>query len=139
LPFLTGEKKLIEQLERHSNISVLYEAAVIGLEEKDGSLSGIRLRSTSGKESILHVNAMFVAIGLIPANEAFSDLINLNENGYIISGEDTLSNVPGIFAAGDCRTKSVRQVTTACADGAVAALSAVNYIDQNISKIRRVS
>ena len=72
---------------------------------------------------------MFVAIGLVPQNEEFSDLINLDERGYVASGEDCTTNANGIFVAGDCRTKSIRQVTTAVADGAVAALAACDYVD----------
>ena len=75
---------------------------------------------------------MFVAIGQKPENEPFSDIAELDDAGYIISGEDCLpkTSKSGIFTAGDCRTKGVRQVTTATGDGAVAALAACRLIDQ---------
>ena len=77
------------------------------------------------------MNGLFIAIGRVPENENFSKLINLNENGYIISSEDCTTNVEGIFAAGDNRTKEVRQLVTACSDGAVAATKAIKYINEN--------
>ena len=72
---------------------------------------------------------MFVAIGLIPQNEPFADYIALNAWGYADSGEDCKTSTEGIFVAGDCRSKRIRQVATAAADGAIAALAAVDYID----------
>jgi thioredoxin reductase (NADPH) len=72
---------------------------------------------------------MFVAIGLVPQNEKFADLISLDERGYVDADEGCLTNKNGIFVAGDCRTKAVRQVTTATADGAVAALAACRFVD----------
>ena len=72
---------------------------------------------------------MFVAIGLEPENEIFQSLADLDKAGYIDSGEDCITKTAGIFAAGDCRKKAVRQITTATADGAVAAIAACRYID----------
>ena len=77
----------------------------------------------TGESVNLDVSALFVCVGQIPSNDAFKDTVLLDENGYIIAGEDCKTNVPGIFAAGDCRTKSIRQLTTAAADGAVSALA----------------
>ena len=82
------------------------------------------LDKNSGKESRLEISGLFVAIGQIPENEVFAGLVELDEGGYIVAGEDCRTNVDGIFAAGDCRKKTVRQLTTAAADGAVAALAA---------------
>jgi thioredoxin reductase (NADPH) len=73
---------------------------------------------------------MFVAIGLIPQNEPFSNLISLNQWGYVDSGEDCLTDREGFFVAGDCRSKRIRQVATAAADGAIAALAACDYCDK---------
>ena len=72
---------------------------------------------------------MFVAIGLIPQNEAFADIIKLNQFGYVEADETCQTTAEGVFVAGDCRTKTVRQVATAAADGAIAALAAVEYLD----------
>ena len=72
---------------------------------------------------------MFLAVGLVPQNDAFRGVVELDERGYIKAGEDTLTSAKGIFAAGDCRTKRIRQVATAAADGAVAAVSACDLVD----------
>ena len=74
---------------------------------------------------------MFEAIGLIPGSESFRDLVQMDENGYLSAGEDCRTSCPGIFAAGDCRTKTVRQLTTAVADGSAAALAAAAYLEGN--------
>lgn len=86
-------------------------------------------RST-GKKSRLAVEGLFVAVGQTPANEAFAGLVPLDKAGYIIAGEDCRTPAPGIFAAGDCRTKEVRQLTTAAADGAIAATAACRWCDE---------
>jgi thioredoxin reductase (NADPH) len=75
------------------------------------------------------VDGVFVAIGLIPQNEPFANAVTLDGRGYIPAGEDCLTDKNGIFVAGDCRAKSIRQVTTAMADGAVAALAACDYLE----------
>ena len=79
----------------------------------------------------LTVDGTFVCIGQIPENAAFADVVTLNDYGYVAAGEDCRpeTTIPGVFVAGDCRTKSIRQVTTATADGAVAALAACRYLD----------
>ena len=77
----------------------------------------------------LTLDGMFVAIGLVPQNEAFKEIINLDERGYVDANENCLTNAKGIFVAGDCRTKNIRQVITASGDGAVAALAACDYVD----------
>ena len=74
--------------------------------------------------------AIFVAIGRVPATEFISDVVDLDDAGYIIAGEDCVTSVPGIYAAGDCRTKGVRQLVTAAGDGAVASASAVNFLSR---------
>ena len=77
---------------------------------------------------MLPVKACFVAIGQQPDNEAFKNLVTLDKDGYVVAGEDCLTDTEGVFVAGDCRTKSVRQLTTAAADGAVAAMAACKYL-----------
>ena len=73
--------------------------------------------------------AVFVAIGHVPATKAFKEIVDLDEKGYIIAGEDCISSCPGVFVAGDCRTKGVRQLVTAAADGAAATEAAIKYLD----------
>ena len=82
----------------------------------------------TGKEYKLEVSGVFIAVGQIPQNEIFAETVKLDGNGFILASEDCMTSHPGIFAAGDCRTKEVRQLTTAAADGAVAALAACKYI-----------
>ena len=130
LSFMTGEKKLLQILEGKSNVSMIFDTVVTSLESKDGELCAISLKNTvSGEASKLALDGMFVAIGQKPENEAFSDITTLNDYGYIVADENCLTDTEGVFVAGDCRTKKIRQVTTAAADGAVAALAACRYID----------
>ena len=129
LDFFTGEEKLVNQLKSKENVEIILGTVVesiLGNEE----FEGIVIRNNGNETSELKLDGMFVAIGLVPQNEEFSDLINLDERGYVTAGEDCRTNANGIFVAGDCRTKSIRQVTTAVGDGAVAALAACEYIDR---------
>ena len=98
----------------------------------DETFEGLLLRNTdTGEETVLNVDGTFVCIGQVPANQAFADVVKLNDYGYVDAGENCLPEtaIPGVFVAGDCRTKAIRQVTTATADGAVAALAACRYLD----------
>jgi thioredoxin reductase (NADPH) len=96
---------------------------------KGGELTGVEVTQEGKAPFTISCDGLFVAIGLIPENEAYKDLADLNAWGYFDSDESCVTRTPGIFAAGDCRSKSVRQVVTACADGASAALSAIRYIN----------
>ncbi len=130
LAFLTGEKRLADKLHQKDNVRFIYNTVVTAL-VGDKDLSALVLKDTeTGKETELSVDGAFVCIGQIPENGAFVDLVEVNEAGYIVSGEDCLTRDPAIFVAGDCRTKRVRQVTTATADGAVAAIAACRYLDK---------
>lgn len=129
LDFLTGEKKLQDKLATKPNVEVILGTVVDGFIGGD-ALEGIRIRKESdGVVSDLMVDGVFVAIGLVPQNEVFGGLVPLDPRGYIQCGEDCVTGTPGVFTAGDCRTKTIRQVTTAVADGAVAALAACAYAD----------
>ena len=129
LDFLTGEQKLVEKLNTKPNVEVILGTVVDEfLGETD--LNGIAVKNVAtGAISILKLDGVFLAIGLVPQNGVFAELVPLDERGYITAGEDCVTGTPGVFAAGDCRTKSVRQVATAAADGAVAALAACAYAD----------
>ncbi len=128
LSFLTGEKKLAEQVYAKDNIEVILDTVVDSI--KDGEVfSGITVKNAAGEVRDLALDGMFVAIGLVPQNEPFSGLISLDARGYAEVGEDARTSRAGIFVAGDCRTKRIRQVATAAADGAVAALAACDYVD----------
>ncbi|MBO5734866.1 MAG: FAD-dependent oxidoreductase [Clostridia bacterium] len=129
LDFLTGEQKLQDKLATKPNVEVILGTVVDGFIGGD-ALEGIRIRKEAdGTVSDLMVDGVFVAIGLVPQNEVFSGLVPLDPRGYIQCGEDCVTGTAGVFAAGDCRTKTIRQVTTAVADGAVAALAACAYAD----------
>lgn len=129
LDFLTGEEKLSEQLYERENVEIILGTVVKSL-HGDGELTGITITNEkSGEEQLLSVDGMFVAIGLVPQNEIFSGILSLDGRGYAEAGEDCITSARGIFAAGDCRVKKIRQVATAAADGAIAALAACDYID----------
>lgn len=119
-----GEEKLVRELRAKENVEFLLNKTVQALEGDQTLQAVVLYDKISGEESRLEVSGLFVAIGQMPETEAFAELIDLDENGYILAGEDCRTSVDGIFAAGDCRKKTVRQLTTAAADGAVAALSA---------------
>ena len=131
LAHLTGESRLFKILEKRDNVEFIFSTVVKSI-VGDNEFYGIEIENTeTGARDMLAVDGMFVAIGQKPENEPFADRVKLNNYGYIISGEDCTPEGAdaGIFVAGDCRTKAIRQVTTATADGAVAALSACSFID----------
>ena len=131
LPYLTGEPSLQNILAKRENVSFLYSTTVSAVLGED-TFGGLLLKNAeTGEETVLNVDGVFVCIGQVPANQAFADVVTLNDYGYVTAGENCLpeSILPGVFVAGDCRTKSIRQVTTATADGAVAALAACRYLD----------
>ena len=128
LDFLTGEKKLSEQLEKLDNVEIITGVTVDSL-VGETELEGIVIKQHDDEKKELKIDGLFIAIGLVPQNEKFGNVLELDNRGYAEIGEDCLSKTNGIFVAGDCRTKRIRQVTTAAADGAVAALAACDYID----------
>ena len=129
LDFLTGEPQLQEILRKRENVEIILGTVVDSIKDGD-SFSGITVkRVADGVKTELELDGMFVAIGLVPENEPFESVADLDERGYIASGEDCLTKTDGIFVAGDCRAKAVRQVTTAAADGTISAIAACRYID----------
>ncbi len=126
---LTGEVALREQLYQKENVEIITGAVVESLRGEE-ELRAITVRSlTSGSLRMLALDGLFVAIGLVPQNEPFAKLVELDERGYVCADEDCATSLPGVFVAGDSRHKRIRQVTTAAADGAVAALAACDYVD----------
>ena len=129
LGFCTGEERLLEILKSKKNVSFLYNTVVEELEGEE-QLSSIMLRDLeSGKTSRFKLDGIFFAIGQQPDNKAFESVCKLDEQGFIIADESTVTSTPGIYAAGDCRTKKVRQVVTATGDGAVAAMNACRFAE----------
>ena len=132
LPEFTGEKKLQEILFARPNVEKHTGVKITALSTDEGILRGVTVQpQDGGEETLIACDGLFVAIGLIPENDAFGHLADLNGWGYFDSDEKCETKTPGIFVAGDCRSKTVRQLTTATADGATAALAACRYIDAN--------
>ena len=126
----TGEKKLADALLEKENVTAIFNTVVSGYETENGVLSGLQLRNEqTGEESRIRVDGAFLAVGLQPENAAFADLAKLNDWGYFDSGEDCATVTEGLFVAGDCRSKRIRQVVTASSDGAIAAMAACHYLD----------
>ena len=124
---LRAEQILVDQLKSKSNVEFVLEANVTKIIGND-HVEGIEVTKLNGETKILDVSALFIAIGQVPGNQAFANVVTLDNYGYIIAAEDCKTNIPGIFVAGDARVKTVRQLTTACADGTVSAIAALAYI-----------
>ena len=132
LPSLTCDAASAEALLAHPNVELICGTIVEGYLSEGGSLTGLKLKNTeTGEGSVLYVDGCFIAIGLKPENSPFAGVASLDRAGYIPGGEDTVPDgaPAGIYVAGDCRAKRIRQISTAAADGAVAALAACAYID----------
>ena len=129
LDYFTGEARLVEKLKAKDNVEFIMGTVISEL-LGEKSLEGLKLVKEADKtETELKVDGLFVAIGLIPNNGAFAEIAGLDDWGYIDSDESCLTKTAGVFVAGDCRKKQIRQITTAAADGSVAALAACRYID----------
>ena len=127
----TGEKKLSDALLEKENVTAIFDTVVSGYLSENGSLTGLQLHDQrTGKVSEIGVDGAFLAVGLVPENDAFAQFAALNDWGYFDSGEDCCTATPGVFVAGDCRSKTIRQVVTASADGAISAMAACRYLDQ---------
>ncbi|MCH5170603.1 MAG: FAD-dependent oxidoreductase [Oscillospiraceae bacterium] len=130
LDFLTGEQKLQEQLRSKENVEIICGTVLSGYKSNGSDIVGVTVKNQNdGAESEISLDGVFLAVGLVPQNDCFADVIELDERGYALADETCKTKSKGIFTAGDCRTKRIRQVATAAADGAVAALAACDYID----------
>ena len=125
-----ADKAEVDRLVAKPNVELVLNSTVKRLESDASGLTGVVVANKDGEERTLKVDGLFVAIGQAPDNQAFSELVELDGMGYISAGESTLTKTPGIFTAGDCRTKAIRQLATAASDGAVAGLAAVSYINE---------
>ena len=130
LATFTGEKKLADALLEKPNVTAIFNTVVVGYEQENGALTGLQLRNElSGETSRIAVDGAFLAVGLMPENEPFAEHAKLNPWGYFDSLEDCRTQTEGLFVAGDCRSKTIRQVVTAAGDGAIAAMAACRYLD----------
>ena len=131
LPTLTGEQRLQDVLLSRPNVRAITNLKINALVTEGGALRGVAVEDrTTGAQQTVACDGLFVAIGLIPENEPFKALANLNKWGYFDTDEQCTTDTPGVYVAGDCRSKFVRQLTTAVADGATAALAACRYINE---------
>jgi thioredoxin reductase (NADPH) len=125
---LRASKIYHEPLRDTQNLEFLWNSAVTELIHED-RLTGVRVRDVNtGAEQVVDLDGLFISIGRSPETALFRGQLELDEQGYILAGEDTVTSVPGVFAAGDVRTKQVRQIVTATADGAIAAHMAEAYL-----------
>jgi thioredoxin reductase (NADPH) len=124
---MRSDQALIQKINDTQNIEVLYQSVTTKLISNDGSLTGIDYL-TGDKEGHLDIEGLFISIGLDAQTELVKDKLNLTEDNYIQS-DDCMTNEDGIFVAGDCRSKVLRQLTTATSDGAIAATLAIKYLD----------
>ncbi len=125
-----ADAKEVDRLKGRENVEFVLNKNVTGLIEDNGRLCGVEVTDKfSGEKTVIDVAGLFVAIGQAPDNTPFANVAVLDDGGYIKAAEDCKTGTDGVFTAGDCRTKTVRQLTTAASDGAVAALAACGYID----------
>lgn len=124
---LRASKSYTAKLDK-PNVEMVWNSVVEKILE-NGRVFGIRVRNVQTDETReIRLDGLFVAVGNVPATDFVSGVIALDQNGYFTAGEDTKTNIPGVFAAGDCRKKPLRQIVTAAADGAVAAYAAEEYL-----------
>ena len=124
-----GSRHEVEKVLANPKIEILYDTIPLAI-EGEGSVSRLKVKNVkTEEEKTLYTSAVFVAVGLVPQNDLFEGKVGM-DSGYISAGENCVTNVPGVFVAGDTRTKSLRQLVTATADGAIAATAAANYLDR---------
>ena len=126
-----GEKAMVDAVLARENVSYEHNLSLQRfLTDDQGELKGLVFQNTKdGSERTYEVKGCFIAVGQVPNNDAIKALVDLDKGGYVLAGEDTATKTAGLFIAGDCRSKRIRQVTTAVADGSVAAIAATRYID----------
>ena len=124
-----GEEKQVQALKNKSNVEFVLNATIKELLGEDRLSGVVVVDKLTGEERQIPVEGLFVAIGQIPENTAFAAQVTLDDKGYISAQEDCRTKSNGIFVAGDCRTKTVRQLATAASDGAIAALAACEYLN----------
>ena len=125
---LRGAKRLQERLQALENIEFVWNSETAAI-EGNAQVEALRLRQTkTGEERRLDVDGVFIAVGIAPESELYAGQLELDEQGYIRADESGQTSVPGVFAAGDVRTKALRQILTAASDGANCVASAERYL-----------
>ncbi len=123
-----GDNSVVDKIKGKTNIDIIYNSNVTKI-IGDERLNAIEISNLDGSKKEINVSGLFVAIGKIPENDIFKDIIEIDENGYILASENCHTNIDGIFVAGDNRTKMLRQLVTATSDGAIAATEAIHYLE----------
>ena len=123
-----ADDRLVEELKNKENVEIIYNSQVVKL-NGENSLESITIKDKDNNTKDLNVSCVFVCVGRIPQSDIFKGIIDLDEYGYIIAGEDCHTNKEGIFVCGDVRTKTLRQLVTATSDGAIAADEAIKYVN----------
>ncbi len=123
-----AESALVERAKATGNLTIVTQAQITALLSQDGNLTGLLLQKQDGTAKTLAVSGLFVAFGRIPDTAPLSALAARDEQGYVLTDDQMQTSTPGLFAAGDCRHKQIRQLTTAVSDGTVAAISACRYL-----------
>ena len=126
-----GNEVLVDAIRKRDNIELILNSRVTKL-NGDNHLTSITVTNNDGSEKALAVNCLFVAIGQVPVTENFVKLIDVDDNGYAIAGEDMKTRIPGVYVAGDVRKKTLRQLATAINDGAIAATQAIFDINNKV-------
>lgn len=126
-----AEESLVSLAKSRDNIEFILDATIEKISGED-SLESVLICPKTSENFTLSVSALFIAVGMAPSNDIFSNVAELDPDGYIKTDEDCQTGFDGIFAAGDCRAKKVRQLTTATADGTIAALGACEYLDKKL-------
>ena len=125
---LRAEKILQESFFACKNVEIIWDSIPLSIEGTD-KVEALKIQNKkTQEESFIETDGVFIAVGIVPGTEKFKDLVKLDEAGYIVAGEDGITSEPGIFAAGDIRTKNLRQVVTEVADGANAVASVQRYL-----------
>lgn len=126
-----GDQILQDSLNTCENVEIIWDSVAVEVQGTE-SVTGLKIRNVKNdSESVIRTDGVFIAVGLVPNTERFQELMALDKGGYIIAGEEGITQTPGVFAAGDIRTKKLRQVVTAVADGANAVASAQHYLMTN--------
>ena len=127
---LRAEEAVVAALKKKDNVEFVLNSNIVEIKEESFSVTGVIVEDkNTGEKREIAVDGLFVAIGQVPDNAAFADVVELDKAGYIVSGEDCKTKTEGVFAAGDGRTKEVRQLVTAAGDGAVSGIAAAKYAE----------
>ena len=127
MPFFTADKKLQDVVLTRDNVETHVGTKILGYETENGTITGVSYEE-DGAAKVAKCDGVFLAVGLVPENGAFASLAELDERGYFVPQNICNTKTPGLFVAGDCNAKTLRQVATACSDGAYAAIAACDYL-----------